>query len=167
MAGGITERYTTETLLNPTTCMVWDQSLGKFAAFDGDLSVTGLQVTVQANIPTSTDSTMSYFRATGLFASAQTVKNSAGNLYGFSAINNGVTVSYVKTYEMPAANVNPGTTASTEIFAVPAMGVFYQNPTETPLRYYSGLSVLATSTLSDLGTQVAPTGTVFFQCSYK
>lgn len=185
--GSLVDKPTTETMLNPSVGFIYSNTNKRFEAWTGEVTVasgislavdiTGIEttassyttssVTTYAGPPVSGDSTMSYFRATGLVASAQNIKSSPGNLYGFSIINNGNLVAYAKTYEMPAANVNPGTTSSTETFAVPAQGVFYQEVTNVPLRYYSGLSVLATSTLSDLGTQVAPTGTVFFQCSYK
>jgi len=57
---------------------------------------------------------------TALTNSAQVIKASAGNLYGYYIYNPNATAAYVMVYNTAAASVTVGTTTATLVFAIPA-----------------------------------------------
>lgn len=177
--GNVPQNYSTNLMGPVTATQIYDSANQNFKIWDGSVTVgsgislsvdiTGVEtVYIGGAAPISGDSTMSYFRATGLNLSTTTIKPTPGNLYGWSSVNVGSIPAYVKFYEMPASNVNPGVTSPIKVIMVPAMGTHVESVVGISQRYFTGVSVLATSTLADLGTQVAPTGgSLYFECSYK
>jgi len=57
---------------------------------------------------------------TALTNTAQVIKSSAGNLYGYYIYNPNTSVSYVMIYNVAAASVTVGTTTAQMVFAIPA-----------------------------------------------
>lgn len=143
---------------------------------DGSLLVTQANTTYAydsqssyvSNVnPTTGDSSMSYFQATGLTNSAQTIKSSVGNLYGWSVVNNNAAISYVKLYQVPAGSVNTGTSVPIRKLAVAANSTLDIPVNGCSQRFFTGLSVLGTSTYADLTSQAAPSTQLYFECQYK
>lgn len=94
----------------------------------------------------------SQFRSLTVNSTAQAVKGSAGNLYGWDIINLHSVPIYVKIYNIAAASVNPASDVPVRTIMVPSSGsvVFLSN---TPINYNStAISVRAVTDTGDTGT---------------
>lgn len=182
--GSLTDKPTTETMIN-NVAFIYSNTNRRFEAWDGAVTVASgasINVTItsasytgdsfssytsNAN-PVSGDSSIVEFRNSGISNVAVTLKGSPGNLYGWSAVNPNNQINYVKVFAMPASNVIVGTTQAVKTIMVPSQGANFMEFNGISQLYATGLSVLATSTYNDLGTQVAPSGNqILFQAQYK
>lgn len=88
-------------------------------------------------------------RITNLTNTAQAVKASAGNLYGWNIINPNATAVYVKFYNIAAASVTVGTSAVALTLMIPAQGSVYLEPSCIQQYFSTAISVACTLNLAD------------------
>lgn len=84
---------------------------------EGALYTTGVPTTASGLSVANFTSGDTY---TALTATAQVIKASAGNLYGYYIYNPNATATYVLIYNVAAASVTVGTTTALLVFAIPA-----------------------------------------------
>ena len=141
------------------------------------------QTTLLTNIETHTSTVpalstgakgLTKFRSATLSSTAVAVKASAGAVFSIRVQNPAANVlpTYIKFFDVAAASVTPGTTVPVMVLEVPAYsapntGQLIVVPGAYPVEFFStAISVLATSVLSDSGTQTAPTSAVLLEASY-
>jgi hypothetical protein len=114
------------------------------------------------------------FRSATLSNTAVSVKASAGAVYSIRVQSPAANVlpTYIKFFNVAAASVTPGTTVPILVLEVPAYsapntGQLIIVPGAYPIEFFAtAVSVLATSVLSDSGTQTAPTAAVLLEAGY-
>lgn len=90
---------------------------------------------------------LNFFRATDLTNSAQTIKTSEGNVFGYNLINDTASIAYVKFYN---ADAEVGTTTPALTVLVPANGTTFVKPDEYPVREFdTRIEVAAVTGLGD------------------
>lgn len=108
------------------------------------------------------------YRNTALLATAQLVKNSGGTVYAYKFINTDSAAAYVHLYDAKAtADVTVGTTADSDVVAVPATSeVIVANTGNPQLPFTNGLVVAATTTATTAGSTAPAVGintTILYQ----
>ena len=106
-----------------------------------------------SSLPTaSVANALSRFRSLTVNSTAQAIKASAGNLYGFNIINLHTSAIYIKFYNIAAAGVNPASDTPIKTLLVPANGAIYQDPSSIQTSFTTALSVRAVTESGDTGT---------------
>lgn len=100
-----------------------------------------------------------------LLGAAQSVKASAGNVFGMTFINPNTVPEFLKFYDLAAGSVTPGTTIPLHTVEVPANdgtndGQLIITPGTNPLwqKFSTAISVFATSVRDDTGSTAPSTG---------
>lgn len=115
--------------------------------------VTSFGSSTVSIIPTSSvANALSRFRSLTVNSTAQAIKASAGNLYGFNIINLHTSTIYVKIYNVAAGSVNPASDVPIKTLMVPANGAIYQEPNCIQTSASTALSVRAVTDSGDTGT---------------
>lgn len=92
---------------------------------------------------------------------ATSVKASAGNVYGFSLINNNAAAVYVEFFD--AASVTLGTTTPLAVFIIPASGTLTVPPSDTGLFNCATQIQVAAVTAYNGSSTGSVTGTIFYK----
>lgn len=115
--------------------------------------ITSFGSSTVAIIPTASVATaLSRFRSLTVNSTAQAIKGSAGNLYGFNIINLHTSTIYVKFYNIAAASVNPAVDVPIKTLMVPASSMIYQEPNCIQTSGSAALSVRVVTDSGDTGT---------------
>jgi hypothetical protein len=112
------------------------------------------------------ENALTRYRNTALSNTAQTIKSSAGNIYGVNIINPGASIAYVKFFD--AASVTVGTTAPVFVLQVAAGAqVIIGNDNVVPLEFFqtNSIKVAAVTTLADAGN-TAPSTALYIEVKY-
>jgi hypothetical protein len=115
---------------------------------------------------TSTNAYLRY-RNTALSNTVQTVKATAGNIYGLRIINSDASqVIYVKMYD--AATVTVGTTAAIETIPIAANSVYEITPSALPFQFFqtNSIKIVCVTGVADAST-TAPTTPCLIEIKYN
>ncbi len=146
--------------------------LGASLSGSSALAVTGSFSPAPAS-PTSAFG-LTKFRNSAVTNSAVAIKASAGNVFSIRAQSpaGNVLPTYLQSFDAAAASAVPGTTSPATVLedtaiSSPNTGQLLIVAGSYPVENFStAISVLATSVLSDSGTQTAPTAAVLVEISY-
>lgn len=103
-------------------------------------------------VGTSTANGLSRFRSLTVNSTAQAIKASSGNLYGWNIVNLHTGTIYVKIYNIAAASVNPAADTPVLTLIVPPNGSVYQQPDCIQDSLTTAISVRAVTESGDTGT---------------
>lgn len=113
-----------------------------------------------ASILASLLPTLSNFRSLTTNSTAQSIKASAGELWGFNIINLDVVDIYVKFYNIASGSVNPASDVPIFTLFIPAAGVVYQEPATRLYVHSTAISVRTVTGPLDTNTAVATTAPI-------
>lgn len=99
----------------------------------------------------------SQFRSLTVDSTAQAVKASAGNLYGWNIINLHSATIFVKIYNIAAASVNPASSVPVRTLMISANGSIFQEPVCIVNANSTAISVRVVTDSSDTGTTAPST----------
>lgn len=120
-------------------------------------STAALQTTLNALIPTIWTTGTSQFRSLTVNSTAQAVKASGGNLYGWNIINRDAVTIYVKIYNVAAASVNPASDVPIRTLQVAANGSVVELNTVPWNVNSTAIAVRAVTEATDTGTTAPAT----------
>lgn len=112
------------------------------------------------------------FKTTALTSTVQQIKATTGNIFGFNFINPNTVPIYVKIYGVPSASVTVGTTVPDRLLVIPAAdavnpgSIVLSNDETAFYNGATGLSIFATSVLSSVVTQTAPSTAIYAEVIY-
>lgn len=110
--------------------------------------------------------TLSNFRSLTLDSTAQAIKASAGELWGFNIINLNAADIYVKFYNVAAASVNPASDVPIKTLLVPQLSTVFQD-TKSRLDVFStAISIRAVTGSGDTNT-TAPSTLPIIEIKYS
>ena len=92
------------------------------------------------------------FRSLTVNSTAQAIKASAGNLYGWNIVNLTGGIIYVKIYNIAAGSVNPASDAPIKTLQIPANGSVYAEPNCIKAGCSTAISVRAVTGSGDTDT---------------
>ncbi len=130
----------------------------------------GDPIPVEGTVTLTSESGFLPYRNTALSSTAQSIKNSAGSLMGWNAINPNTVPVYLKFYNNATPTV--GTTTPLLTIMIPpgdgsTPGMFLQEPSIVPLEIFStAISVACVTGLADSST-TAPSTAIHFSARYK
>lgn len=110
--------------------------------------------------------TLSSFRSLTVNSTAQAIKGSAGELWGFNIINLDTVDIFAKIYNVAAASVNPASDVPILTLFVPANGVIYQEPSTRLHVHSTAISVRAVTGSGDTNT-TAPSTLPIIEIKYS
>lgn len=125
-----------------------------------NLDNNGNLPTISVNQGTSNSGLYSIYRNENLLAATATVKATVGNVYGVNIINTNVVPVYLKFFD--AAAVTIGTTAPTEVLAIPASGALLIEPKNSVFSYFqtNSIKIAAVTGVLTASTAAPSTGLV-------
>lgn len=110
--------------------------------------------------------TLSSFRSLTVNSTAQAVKASAGEMWGFNITNLDSVALYVKIYNVVAASVNPASDVPVMTIFVPALGAVFQEPATRLHVHSTAIAVRAVSGSGDTNT-TAPSTLPIIEIKYS
>lgn len=93
---------------------------------------------------------------------AQSVKASAGSLYGMHIINPNNTVAYIQLFNTATGSVTVGTTTPVAVFMIPAQDCFTLNITAIPITFSTAITYACTTTPTGSGDPTTGLTCTFF-----
>lgn len=93
---------------------------------------------------------------------AQSVKASAGSLYGFHIINTNTSVAYLQLFNTATGSVTVGTTTPVAVFMIPAQDYFSLPLGTTPISFSTAITYACTTTPTGNGDPTTGLTCTFF-----
>lgn len=130
-------------------------------------SAAALNVSLSPNSPipatTSANQACSNVNLNAVGATVTAVKASAGNLFGFSLINNNAAAVFVEFWNVATGSVTLGTTTPTCVFVIPASGTLTVQPGSLALMNSGTAISVAAVTAYNGSTGGSVTGSIFYK----
>jgi hypothetical protein len=156
-----TNSATGGTYASPVLTLTYDTS----AMNDADKLLIYVEVGETNLITSGTSNALSVFRSLTVNSTAQAVKVSAGNVYGWNIINNHSNTLYVKLYNIAAGSVNPASDVPVTTWIIPGSGSVYVEPDSIKESFNTAISVRAVTNFTDTGT-TAPVNLPLIEIKY-
>jgi hypothetical protein len=157
-----TNSATGGTYASPVLTLTYDTS----AMNDADKLLIYVEVGDTTIVTAGTADALSNFRSLTANSTAQAIKSSAGNIYGWNIINNHSNTLYVKLYNIAAGSVNPASDVPVATWVIPGSGSVYVEADSIKHSFTTAISVRAVTNSTDTVT-TAPVNTPTIEIQYK